>query len=106
MRTTNDLTTTSEAAIRSSYDRATKGSDRWLSRRHRWIIAAAVAVAAIALALGEHWLALVDLLPLLYALPCAAMLFMCMKGMNHSGQSDASQASSRSDRPAASDTRN
>jgi hypothetical protein len=63
------------------------------------VIAAAVAtVAAVgALAVGQHWVAAASLLPLLYLLPCAAMMFMCMKGMSHGQQTGATQTSSRND---------
>jgi hypothetical protein len=43
-------------------------------------------VGAIALALTQHWLAVAELGPLLFLLPCALMMFMCMKGMNHGQQ--------------------
>jgi len=35
--------------------------------------------------------AVADLVPLLYVLPCAAMMFVCMKGMSHGQQADTSQ---------------
>jgi len=41
--------------------------------------------------LGQHSLAAANLLPLLYVLPCAAMMFMCMKGMHHGQQKGAAQ---------------
>ena len=46
-----------------------------------------------ALALSQHWLAIADLVPLLAVLPCAVMMFHCMKGMNHGQQTDTVQAS-------------
>ena len=52
------------------------------------VIGAIFAAAAIALALGEHWLAAADLVPLIFVLPCAAMMFMCMKG-THGRQTSA-----------------
>jgi len=52
---------------------------------------ALIAMAMLALALDQHWLLAVQLVPLLFLLPCMAMMFMCMKG--HGGQ--------RSARPAA-----
>jgi len=50
-------------------------------------------VGLIALGLGQNWLTIAGLLPLLYLLPCAAMMFMCMKGMNHGPQATAAPAS-------------
>jgi len=41
---------------------------------------AAQFVAGAALALSQHWLTVVDLVPLLFVVPCAVMMFMCMKG--------------------------
>jgi hypothetical protein len=71
MQTTNALITTPTTA----------GS--WL-RRWRWLAIAGVLIGAgTALALSQQWLAVATLVPLLYVLPCAAMMFMCMKGMNH-----------------------
>ena len=72
-------------------------SSGWVSRG--LVIAAAVTTAAAvgALALGQRWLAVVDLLPLLYALPCAAMMFMCMKGRSHGRQAGTTQTSSRNE---------
>jgi len=55
--------------------------------------------AAAALALGQRWVAVADLVPLLYVLPCAAMMFVCMKGMSHGQQTDTSQNSTRNDAP-------
>jgi len=42
-------------------------------------MATAVVVAAIAIAIGQHWLTFASILPLLYVLPCAAMMLMCMR---------------------------
>ena len=52
----------------------------------------AVAAAAIALALSQHWLAIADLVPLLAVLPCAVMMFHCVKGMNRGQQTGTAQA--------------
>ena len=62
--------------------------------RRWWALAiiAAVAGTAIALALGQNWLAAADLLPLLYVLPCAAMMFACMRGHMSGQQQDTTQA--------------
>jgi threonine/homoserine/homoserine lactone efflux protein len=71
METTNALTTTPTIAR------------TWL-RPWRWLAIAGVLIGAgTALALSQQWLAVATLVPLLYVLPCAAMMFMCMRGMNH-----------------------
>jgi hypothetical protein len=58
-----------------------------------------------ALAVGQHWLAAADLVPLLFVLPCAAMMFMCMKG-SHSEQTKASPTSVPNGTPNVTETRN
>ena len=63
-----------------------------LFSRHRELILAGGAVAlALGLALSEHWVTLAALAPLLYVLPCAVMMLMCMKGIGHKPQFDNSQ---------------
>lgn len=52
---------------------------RW-SARKKWLIAASVVLAVGAAILGSVWLGLAAVLPLLYLLPCLAMVAMCMKG--------------------------
>jgi hypothetical protein len=50
----------------------------------RWsiiLVAVGAAAATTGLALSQHWLAVADLLPLLFVVPCALMMGMCMKGM-------------------------
>jgi hypothetical protein len=66
----------------------------------------AVAAAAVAIAADQHWLAIADLVPLLFVLPCAVMMFKCIKGTNRGPQAVATQASAPSDAPAAIDMRN
>jgi len=63
----------------------TAGGSSWLVRRRGPIVAVAAVAALSALALGQHWVAIADLAPLLYVLPCAAMMFVCMR---HGQQSD------------------
>jgi hypothetical protein len=70
-----------------------QGSPGWLSGRRGLVIAVAVAAAAIAFALSQHWLAVAELVPLLVVLPCAVMMFTCMKGMNRGQQADTAQIS-------------
>lgn len=75
-----------------------QGQGSWFGR-HRGVVIAVITVAgATGLALSQHWLAAAALLPLLYVLPCAVMMFMCMKGMNH-GEQPAAQVHVRNDTP-------
>ena len=92
METTNGQMPTPNAGS-SSFHGAGQGSPGWLSGRGRLVVAIAAAAAAIALALSQHWLAIADLVPRLAVLPCAVMMFHCMKGMNHGQQTDTAQAS-------------
>jgi hypothetical protein len=59
------------------------------------------AAAATALALSWHWIALVDLVPVLYLLPCTLMMVRCMKGMDHRQQAETAQDPRRPESPAA-----
>jgi hypothetical protein len=60
--------------------------------RHRFgqhrgvIIAVTLAVAVAAFALSRYWLPLATFAPLILLVPCAVMMFMCMRGMNHGEQ--------------------
>jgi hypothetical protein len=56
-------------------------------------------VAALALALNQHWLTVADLPLLLFLLPCALMMVMCMKGMNNGQQTAGAQGSANIDKP-------
>lgn len=78
---------------------ANQGFGRWLRRRRGLVIAGVIVAGLMALALNQHWLALASLTPLLFLLPCLAMMFMCMKGMSHSEKAGASEASDRSETP-------
>jgi Protein of unknown function (DUF2933) len=78
----------------------------WLSGRRGLVIAIVVAAAAVAVAVGQHWPAVVDLVPLLFVLPCAVMMFKCMKGTNRGAQTGTTQGSASSDTPTAIDMRN
>ena len=83
--------------METTKDQMLAAASSWLMRRRGLVIAAAMVAAGTALALGQHWLALADLLPLLYVLPCAVMMAACMKGMGHGQQPDTAQIPARSD---------
>ena len=59
------------------------------------IIAGVTLIGLLLLALGEKWVAMSAVAPLLYVLPCAVMMFMCMKGMNHGRSGGSSDAASQ-----------
>ena len=63
----------------------------WLSSRRGMLVIATVAGIA-ALASGWYWLGLAAIAPLLFLLPCAAMMAFCMKGMGN-GQGQCSEKS-------------
>lgn len=64
---------------------ACAGSSSWFGRNRRTTILAAVAVAIGGFALGWNWLGFAAVAPLLYLLPCMAMMAFCMKGMGRHG---------------------
>ncbi len=92
MGTTNRQLTTPAAGGSSSHG-AGQASPGWLSGRRDLVVVVAAAAAAIALVLSQHWLTIADLVPLLAVLPCAVMMFHCMKGMNRGQQTDTAEAS-------------
>jgi DUF2933 family protein len=98
MEPTQQLTTTPAAAGRSSCHGTGHGSGNRLGRRRGLILGGAAIMAATALALSHHWLTVAELAPLLFLLPCAVMMFMCMKGMNHSQQTSAAPAPTSADK--------
>jgi hypothetical protein len=83
----------------SSCHGAGQDSPGWLSGRRALVVAMTAAAAAITMALSQHWLAIGDLLPFLAVLPCAVMMFLCVKGMNRGQQTDTAQASLRNEAP-------
>jgi hypothetical protein len=105
MKTTNDRAV---ARADDSFSRyvVDSGWPRWLRRWYGLVIAGAVTAGVVALALSQHWLAVADLAPLLFILPCAVMMFICMKGMNHGQQNDSAQAADRNETSTATDTQN
>jgi hypothetical protein len=58
----------------------------WLSKRRGWLILGGAAVAGTGVALGEGWVTIAGLTPILYSLPCAVMMLFCMKGMSRGMQ--------------------
>jgi hypothetical protein len=98
METTSSQAIT-PAAGSSSCHGPGRGPRDWVGRRRGVVIAVAVAAGATALALGQHWLAVANLLPLLFILPCSVMMFMCMRGMNHGQQTGTPQAPARIEAP-------
>ena len=93
MQTTNTAITIAATDNTSSYGTA-KITPAWVGRG--LIVAAVAALCATALALGYHWIAAADLLTLLYVLPGAAMMLMCMKG--HHGRATRGAPASGPDR--------
>ncbi len=100
METTNTQMPTAERAIAPQQRSQTSPGVRL-----GLIIAAVVAAATIALALGQQWLSTAALVPLLFILPCAAMMFMCMKGNGHGLPTNLAPVSTQGKTPDA-DTRN
>jgi len=98
METTNGQVTTATAGGSSCHD-AGQGSPGWLTGRRGLVVGVAVAAVAVALALSQHWLAIANLVPLLVVLPCAVMMFTCMKGTNRGQQTDTAQASLQNEAP-------
>ena len=76
---TPDLTTGHPTRLRTTAWRSLRG------RRGLYTLAVVLAVAGLALG-GARW-GIAAILPLLYTLPCAAMMAMCMRGYGGSGQS-------------------
>ena len=63
-----------------------------MAGRTKWLILAAVALAAGGLALGSSVLGFAAILPLLYTLPCLLMVAMCMKGSGKGGSANSDNA--------------
>ena len=80
---TNGRLSASAADISSGYS-VVQGSPGWLSGRRGLGVGAAIAAASAALALGQHWLAVADLVPLLFVLPCAVTVNSCRRWSSRS----------------------
>jgi hypothetical protein len=98
METTNDGVTTPATAGSSSWQAGNRAPGGWLSHRRGLIFGGGAIVVAVALALGQHWLSIAALPLLLFLVPCAVMMFMCMKGMNHAEETGGAQTSINSDK--------
>jgi len=98
METTNDLVTTPATAGSSSCHGGSRASAGWLGGWRGLIFGGGAIVVAVALALGQHWLSIAALPLLLFLVPCAVMMSMCMKGMSHSEETGGAQASINSDK--------
>jgi hypothetical protein len=105
METKNHLITTPATAGSSSCQSAHQGSGSWLSRRRGLVFGGGAIVAGTALALSQHWLTFPEVAPLLFLVPCAVMIFVCMKGMSHNQQTSADPPSAGADTPIGTNTR-
>jgi hypothetical protein len=103
VETTNHLVATSAVTGSSSCHGGSQGSRSWLNRRRGLVFGGGASAAGVALALSQQWLTVAELTPLLFLLPCAVMMLMCMKGMNHGQQTGGTQASAGTDTPIATD---
>ncbi|MFW2445791.1 MAG: hypothetical protein ACN4E6_00565 [Qipengyuania pacifica] len=72
------------ATSESSGGKSCASAGRW-STKKKWLIAASVVLALGAAILSSMWFGFAAVLPLLYLLPCLAMMAMCMKGMKSAG---------------------
>lgn len=88
METANDLVATPAASNGASCRHAARGSRNWLRGWRGLAVAGVVVIAGTGLVLSRHWLDTANLVPLLFVLPCMAIMFMCMKGINRGRQTD------------------
>ena len=65
----------------------------WVAKRRGWVVLGSAAVVGTGLALGEGWVTVAGLAPLLYTAPCAIMMLFCMKGMSGGTQATQNAAS-------------
>jgi hypothetical protein len=80
-----DLATTAHPS-RADGIRERYGALAYLSGR-RGLLLAAAALGIVGILAGGIWFGTAAVLPLLYTLPCAAMMAMCMRG--HGGSANA-----------------
>jgi hypothetical protein len=67
---------------------AARASAPGLLKGRSGLLVLAAALVALGLLAGWMWLGTAAVLPVLYILPCAAMMAMCMKGHGGSGGND------------------
>lgn len=61
-----------------------------VSAKTKWLILASVVLALGAAVFGSVWFGIAAVLPLLYVLPCLAMMAMCMKCMRRTSDTNGS----------------
>jgi hypothetical protein len=89
MEMKNSLITPSATSGNASCHGSGQGSGNWFSRRRGLVLGVGAVIIGVAVALNQHWVALAALAPLLFVLPCAVMLIVCMKGMGQGPYDDA-----------------
>jgi hypothetical protein len=92
METNNQLIAASATNVNASCHGSNQDSGNRFSRRPRLVLGVSAVIIGIAVVLNQHWFALSALAPLLFVLPCAVMLTVCMKGMAHGPNDDAHAA--------------
>jgi hypothetical protein len=92
METKNHLISPSATTGSASCHGSSQGSGNWFSRRRGLVLGVGAVLIGVAVALNQHWVALAALAPLLFVLPCAVMLIVCMKAMGHGPNDDAHAA--------------
>src|SRR5258707_15868925 len=92
-----DVATTADLS-RADGARRRYGALAYLSGR-RGLLLVAAALGIIGILAGWTWLGTAAVLPLLYTLPCAAMMAMCMRGHGGSATSPTKTANGTAPRP-------
>lgn len=90
----------SDAVSKTSCRGQGRGRASWLAPRRVWLwsVTGLAIVAGAGFALSQNWITASNLLLLLLVLPCAAMMFMCMKGMRHGKHDSEAQSPTRGGR--------
>src|SRR5258708_662029 len=79
---------TAPSATNASCHGSSQGSGNWFRQRRGLVLGVGAVIVGVAVALDQHWVALAALAPVLFVLPCAVMLIVCMKGMGHGPTDD------------------
>jgi hypothetical protein len=87
-----NLTAASATNVNASCHGSSQRPGNWFSRQRGWVLSVGAVIIGVAVALNQHWVALAALAPLLFVLPCAVMLIVCMKGMGHGPNDDVQAA--------------